>query len=629
MRESMRGRFATGKLLGVVLGTLALGVFALVPGEAAAHGTHETPVPTLVSSFTPSGTSTIGGVTKVTGWCYWVDALIPIPQGANADTPLTNIWWNVPPFNFTQEVGVLGNYDPYLSLAHFTQRVREKRSIFRGLPPPGLDDVIVNPHGFTSFPALPGDFGGNGTGTVECNKFVGFAMDEATGELLTINEPFSLSEAQARAESYILQWQFQQRAQLIFHILGGECKSKSGQVVKGLTSIADFEKKHPPPESGMAQKFEDARGNIVDTVRVERALLDAVAKFKELVLALPGTQTFAITSGFRPTAYQAHLYELVQKRIELLNADPANTACTDLKAKVDDEIDNVHKLVNGINRPGTSLHELGKAVDISITGLPAGTNIDALAKEAGLHRPCGAKDPVHYSLKGAPCQLAASVKANSPVNILLQDPLGRRVGFDPATGTAVNDLGDSAIYSGPGTTPQEILLGEVLPGAYTITGVSTGTGTYTISLQMSNEDDPPTILVDEVLARGEAVAGQSFTFIERLPLVLVFQATTGQFPEALAGLVALIDTLEQNGGITHHGIATSLRDKLTDAEEELAEGDFADVRGILGAFLNEIRAQRGEKITEAAADDLTAYASYLREFFPAEDEDDDDEDNED
>jgi hypothetical protein len=54
-----------------------------------------------------------------------------------------------------------------------------------------------------------------------------------------------------------------------------------------------------------------------------------------------------------------------------------------------------------------------------------------------------------------------------------------------------------------------------------------------------------------------------------------------------------------------HGIANALDSKLDDALTALAAGDTATACGSLNAFLNQVAAQRGKRLSEAEADDLT------------------------
>jgi hypothetical protein len=109
----------------------------------------------------------------------------------------------------------------------------------------------------------------------------------------------------------------------------------------------------------------------------------------------------------------------------------------------------------------------------------------------------------------------------SPINILVQDPLGRRVGFEPGTDAAVNEIGSGASYSGPGSAPQviEILPDEVLPGQYSISGVGTGTGGCTIDVRIFSEDDSGDVF-EKTLATGIASAGQPLLPIPPIDCIL-------------------------------------------------------------------------------------------------------------
>ena len=80
------------------------------------------------------------------------------------------------------------------------------------------------------------------------------------------------------------------------------------------------------------------------------------------------------------------------------------------------------------------------------------------------------------------------VQVLSPVNVLIHDPVGRMIGFDPSTNSIVNDFGSLASYSGPDTEPQIIHLKATLSGTYTVTGVGTGGGPYTIMITRRNAD---------------------------------------------------------------------------------------------------------------------------------------------
>jgi hypothetical protein len=70
--------------------------------------------------------------------------------------------------------------------------------------------------------------------------------------------------------------------------------------------------------------------------------------------------------------------------------------------------------------------------------------------------------------------------AECPVNLTITDPQGRRVGFDPATGSSVAEI-NGAIYAAPGTEGQFILIPDPVEGTYQFTATAFGDGPYTVS----------------------------------------------------------------------------------------------------------------------------------------------------
>ena len=62
----------------------------------------------------------------------------------------------------------------------------------------------------------------------------------------------------------------------------------------------------------------------------------------------------------------------------------------------------------------------------------------------------------------------------------------------------------------------------------------------------------------------------------------------------------------------HHGTENALLQKLTSAQQDLDAGDTAGACQKLGAFINEVGAQRGKKIDSDDADELIAEAEAVR-----------------
>lgn len=69
----------------------------------------------------------------------------------------------------------------------------------------------------------------------------------------------------------------------------------------------------------------------------------------------------------------------------------------------------------------------------------------------------------------------------SPANLFVVDPLGRRLGVDPATGLIVNEI-PGAVFSGTGTEPQTFTIPDPLDGDYIVRVVGTGAGEFRLVL---------------------------------------------------------------------------------------------------------------------------------------------------
>jgi hypothetical protein len=84
----------------------------------------------------------------------------------------------------------------------------------------------------------------------------------------------------------------------------------------------------------------------------------------------------------------------------------------------------------------------------------------------------------------------------------------------------------------------------------------------------------------------------------------------------LATFSGFQDFLTSTGGVSNQGIANALTAKVTNAVKDYNDGDFSAARGVLGAFINQVQAQRGKFITEAAADQLLEFAMLLLDLLP-------------
>lgn len=260
---------------------------------------------------------------------------------------------------------------------------------------------------------------------------------------------------------------------------------------------------------------------------LDPALEGALLCFESVVLASGGH--ISKNSACRSTPYQTHLYDVWTKFDELANVNgivdytngrlrqlattPGTVACQELVDQVNQEV-RWHFPSNWpavVARPGTSPHEFGRAVDWSVS-LPTGISVDQIAGNCGLRRPLLHSHPPetwHFELMNVQPRRRVTVTAHSPVNILVQDPNGRRIGYDPSLNATVNQIGSAASYSGLGSTPQiiEILPDGVVPGQYRVSGVGTGTGGYTVTMRIVTEDDSGDVL-EEMISTGFAQPSQ-------------------------------------------------------------------------------------------------------------------------
>jgi hypothetical protein len=81
--------------------------------------------------------------------------------------------------------------------------------------------------------------------------------------------------------------------------------------------------------------------------------------------------------------------------------------------------------------------------------------------------------------------VAVFFQINSPVNVLITGPDGKRIGVDPNTSQFVNDYGDAG-YDSNTAEPHIYGIRDPLPGDYTIATKGTGSGPYTITTYGAN-----------------------------------------------------------------------------------------------------------------------------------------------
>ena len=105
-----------------------------------------------------------------------------------------------------------------------------------------------------------------------------------------------------------------------------------------------------------------------------------------------------------------------------------------------------------------------------------------------------------------------AVITSCPINLLITDPQGRRLGYDAATDTVLREI-PGAIYTSPHHEPQFVLIPEPVDGDYTITSIGYDTGAYGITIAEATAAGSQTI---EVFS-GLTMDGQTDAFTVRPP----------------------------------------------------------------------------------------------------------------
>jgi hypothetical protein len=99
-----------------------------------------------------------------------------------------------------------------------------------------------------------------------------------------------------------------------------------------------------------------------------------------------------------------------------------------------------------------------------------------------------------------------ATKAESPVNLLIVDPEGNRVGFDYISQEVVNEI-TGALYNGPAMQPQVVSISEPLYGNYVVLLIGTATGPYSLTTEL--------ILPEGIVSQtftGETVEGAVYVY---------------------------------------------------------------------------------------------------------------------
>src|SRR6185295_2692387 len=134
----------------------------------------------------------------------------------------------------------------------------------------------------------------------------------------------------------------------------------------------------------------------------------------------------------------------------------------------------------------------------------------------------GANDTLPFQVKPGIAPLAAGlppefgnigrmklVISDCPINLLITDPQGRRLGYDPTTGQMLHEI-PGAVATSPFVEPQILLISNPITGTYHVIASGYDTGSYGIVV----DDADLTSVTHAAFFSGMTTTGQvnDFTF---------------------------------------------------------------------------------------------------------------------
>jgi hypothetical protein len=141
------------------------------------------------------------------------------------------------------------------------------------------------------------------------------------------------------------------------------------------------------------------------------------------------------------------------------------------------------------------------------------------------------------------CVGSLSWTVGSPANIMVTAPDGSRVGYDATSGATVNEIQD-AVYSGPGTEPQNITIPNPSSGNYSYNLFGTGSGNYTVTVQSVayGGSSIDTKVVTGTISPGASIS-KSFALDQNGTMSTPKNSTVPEFPwGAIAAMPVMLTT---------------------------------------------------------------------------------------
>lgn len=190
-------------------------------------------------------------------------------------------------------------------------------------------------------------------------------------------------------------------------------------------------------------------------------------------------------------------------------------------------------------------------------------------------------------------------------DLLVTGPSGQQTG-QRVDGTIVSQIPFSAYL------PEEpvVLVFSPQPGTYETDVTGRMSGSYALVTEVVSN---LTIASGVQVFTGELEDGQTVVYTTHISSGIA-PVTSIDPGRTLTFFLLYIDHIEATGSIANHGITNSLQSKVANAQWQLSLGHFYAIDGTLGAFINEVDAQRGKSISIDAADELMGFTSFLLDF---------------
>jgi len=251
-----------------------------------------------------------------------------------------------------------------------------------------------------------------------------------------------------------------------------------------------------------------------------------------------------------------------------------------------------------------------------------------------------------------------------PVNLTVTDPLGRQVGFDPASGGSLQEI-PGTIYAAPNSEGQFIMVASPETGKYQVSGVAFADGEYLLSVIRQDPEgftildnfsgsvtlgdelhfevdnppdvpptptDVPTPTATESPTATETPTSTPTDVPTNTPTPTATytpSATATPTPTSTMSVIEALDKLRKDikdygeAGQIGEQLEGSLLAKVRTARLHVQHGREAAAAHRLEALVDQIREQRGKRISHSAARNLIGQAeAILDRLLEADDEDD-------